>query len=214
MIKAEIRSGIRNLLPKIDKTNKWHDNVIDNAIEKVISQMYQEVADNNPNDLYRYCKRYGTTTTVPVLQDLNGGYYYSVYPEKVCVLNDKSSGVRRITTRTQSGFMFYPMDVRELEFVRSGSYVDTVNTRIGYIVTQDRIEYYDMSNAVKALGVRMDLLIPFSKYAETDTVLIPEIVNSQGQDFSVRVLSLLGVVQPVDLKDDNSNATITPQANG
>jgi hypothetical protein len=213
MIKQEIRSSIRNLLPKYDKVGRWHDRIVDNAIEKVLSAMYQEIANVNSNDLYRYCKRYGTTTPIAVTQDLNGNFYYSTYPEKVCVINDSSSGVRRITTRTQSGFTFFPMDVSQLEFVRSGSYVDTVNTKIGYLVTQDRIEYFDMTTAVRSIGVRMDLLIPFSKYAETDVVLIPEIVDAQGRDFTTRVLAILGVVQPVDLKDDSSNP-ITQQSNG
>jgi hypothetical protein len=205
MIKSEIRSSIRALLPQIDKVGKYHPLIIDNAIEKVLNAMYQEIATVNSNDLYRYCKRFGTTTPIAVTQDLNGNFYYSTYPEKVCVINDSSSGVRRITTRTQSGFTFYPMDVAQLEFVKSGSYVDTVSTKIGYLVTQDRIEYFDMTSTVRAIGVRMDLLIPFSKYADTDVVLIPEIVDGQGRDFTSRVLAILGVIQPIDLKDDSSN---------
>jgi hypothetical protein len=105
--------------------------------------------------------------------------------------------------------MFYPTDAREMELFNNGSFVNTVSTKVGYSVNQTRIEFYNLPASI--VSVRMDLLIPFSKYAEDDEVKIPEITDVSGtnyrqvaQTFMDRVMSILQVVQPVDLRDDNA----------
>jgi len=70
-----------------------------------------------------------------------------------------------------------------------------------------------MSGSVLYSGVRIDCIIPFSQYADTDTVLIPESVTQDGKTFIDRVLAPLGVIQPVDLKDDNAD-TVRQMNNG
>jgi hypothetical protein len=203
MIKSEIRSRFYNALPKYDTDNKFHPLVIDNAIEKALLALYNVEFKLDPIRLARYTKRYGGTTAVTVALDAIAGVYYSNYPEKVVNFPDKSSGVRRVTTRVQGGFVFFPLDERELEFIGSGSNVATVNSKIGYIPTRERIEYYNISAAIVAAGVRMDLVIPFSKYAETDDVYIPEVKDDDGKTFDNLVLEFLGVIQPPDVIDDN-----------
>ena len=77
---------------------------------------------------------------------------------------------------------------------------------------QNRVEYYNMPASIEATGVRMDLIIPFSKYAEDEEVKIPEIVEITGtnyqkksETFVDRVMAILSVVAPVDLADDNAS---------
>jgi hypothetical protein len=205
MLKQEIRSLIRNSLPRIDKTARWHDQVINAAIEKVISQMYEDVWRLSPLNLQRYVKQYGYTTPVAVTLETDTNIYYSTLPESIIPFQDKASGVRRISTVVQGPFTFFPMDPREMDLVAVGCYFNTVNTKIGYAVNQTRIEYYNMSLAVAGDGVRMDLIIPFSKYDEDDEVKIPEMTDLKtGESFFDRVMKILGVVQPVDIKDDNA----------
>jgi hypothetical protein len=211
MTKQEIRSLIKNLLPKIDQSNLYHEKVINAAIEKVLAQMYNELWAADPNLLEKFTKRYGGTTTITCTKDLNSGLYYSTYPARYIPIPDRSSGIRRVTTRTQGGMTFYPLDLRELEYVASGSYVKDVTDKIGYLVTPERLEYYGMTLAVASIGVRMDILIPFSVYDEIDNVLIPEMGDAQGQTFTDRVLKILGVIQPPDTGDDNKT-TIQQQA--
>lgn len=205
MIKQEIRSVVRNLLPKIDQTNKYQDRFLDACIEKVLAQWYNYIFTIDPLSLQRYCKRYGGTTTITVSQDLNANIYYSTYPATFIPFPDKASGVRRITTRQQGGIAFYPMDEREVELASGGSYFNSLTSKIGYVVTQDRIEFYKMTAAVAATGVRMDIVIPFSVYAETDTVLIPEMQDDQGNTFFDAVLKMLSIIQPPDTRDDNAD---------
>jgi hypothetical protein len=208
MIKEEIRSIFRNLLPKLNKTNRWHDRVIDSAIEKVLNVMYNDVFKRNPFALQRYTKSYGYTTPLGVLLEANTGIYYTNLPVAIVPFSDKASGVRRISTIAQGGLTFIPVDAREMDLV-VGSNVATTTKKIGYNVTPTRVEYYKMTGNPITDGVRMDLIIPFSVYADTDIILIPEETDQQGQTFIDKVLKILGVIQPVDLKDNNADVETT-----
>jgi hypothetical protein len=211
MLKKEIRSLIFNLLPKYDKSGKYHFRLLDAAIERVLIEMYQEVFYENPLALQRFTKPYGYTTALTVISEATTGLYYTNVPAQYVVFKDKSSGIRRVSTPVQGAFTFFPMDQREMDFVQNGSNVDAVTTKIGYVVTPTRVEYYNMSGAVLTSGVRMDVIIPFSVYLDTDEVLIPESLNKESGEFEDRVLKILGVIQPVDLKDDNAEKQV---ANG
>jgi hypothetical protein len=208
MIKSEIRSLVLNTVLKYDEDNKFHPRYLDACIEKVLAEMYNEIWAYDPLSLQRFCKRYGGTTTIAVSQDLNANIYYSTYPAKFIPFPDKSSGVRRVSERQQGGMTFFPMDQREVELVSSGSNVNTVTSKIGYVVTADRLEYWGMTAAIAAVGVRMDLIVPFSVYADTDNVIVPELTDSQGQGFMSRVLRVLSVVQPPDQIDDNRTTNL------
>jgi hypothetical protein len=212
MRKDEIRSLVKNSLPKLDKVNKFHPRYLDAQIEEVLNQMYNEVFVSDPLALQRYTKPYGYTTPLAVLYQAGTTIYYTTLPAGIVPIPDKASGVRRISTIAQGGFTFFPMDAREHDLMLSGSYVNTVTDKIGYLVTQTRIEYYNMTPAIIAAGVRADLLTPFSVYADTDTVLIPEITDKQGQTFLDRVLKALGTVQAVDMLDNNQE--LKQKANG
>jgi len=205
MIKQEIRSLIRNSLPKFDKNAMWHNLFIDAACEKVIAQMYEDVWRMSSLNLQRYVKQYGYSTALAVDLEANTNIYYTTLPESIIPFQDKASGVRRVSTIAQGGFTFFPMDIREMDLVAVGCYFNTVNTKIGYAVNQTRIEYYNMNPIVSAVGVRMDLIIPFSKYGEDDEVKIPEMTDLKtGETFVDKVLKILRNVPVVDLKDDNA----------
>ena len=204
MQKQELRSLIKNLLPAIDKVNKWHPNVIDAAIERVLIEMYNELFAENPLALQRFTKQYGYGTALGVSLEGATGLYYTTLPAKIVPFRDKASGVRRISTKVQGGLTFFPIDPREMDLILSGSNVDTITTKIGYVVNSERVEYYNMSGTVQTDGVRMDLIVPFSVYDDDDEVLVPETRNEKGTTFTDRVLAILGVVQPKDLKDDNA----------
>lgn len=204
MIKREIRSSVLNALRRWDKTAKYHDKVIDNACEKVLNNMYNEVFRMNPLSLQRFVKGYGYAVPLAVLTEASTGIYYTTLPENIVYIPDKASGVRRIAPATQIGIGFYPMDQREWDLVMGGSYVNYVKDKIGYIVTPTRVEYYGMTGAIITSGVRMDCLIPFSKYADTDVVLYPEHKDENGLGFIDRVVEHFRDKPAVDLLDDNT----------
>ena len=211
MIKQEVRSLVRNTLPKIDKTNRWHDSYLNAAIEKVLAAMLHDLFTENPLALQRYTVPYGYVTPIPVLTDNLTGIKYSTLPESIVSFEDKASGVRRISTIAQGQFMFFPMDFREMDLIPNGVYFSTVNSKVGYAVNQTRVEFYNMPASIEQVGVRMDLIIPFSKYGEDDEVKIPEITmvigtsyQKKSETFIDRVMNYLGIASPVDLLDDNA----------
>lgn len=218
MRRDEIRSLVRNSLPKIDKSNRWHDNFLNGAIEKAIASLYHDVFLTAPLSLLNYTKGYGYTTPIPVQTENATGIKYCTLPESIIPLEKKGSGVIRISTPTQGQFMFYPTDFREMDFLANGSFVNNVSTKAGYAVNQTRVEFYNLPTSITS--VRMDLLIPFSKYAEDDEVKIPEITDVTGtnyrqvaQTFMDRVMAILGVVPNVDTRDDNASNQVTQRDN-
>ena len=205
MIKTEIISLIRSLIPREDATNRFHERVLEANIEKVIIEMYQDLFKINPRLLSQYTKQYGETTPIAILTDNNTGIYYSLLPAKIVSLNSKSSGVLHIFPVVNTGNVFQPMDSTEADLLFNTD-VAVVSNRIGYKVRQDtRVDYWNMNSEILETGVRMSLLVPFSVYEDDDVVMIPELGEKEGGSFVNRVLTVLQVIPPADLKDDNAS---------
>ncbi len=204
MLKKEIRSLIINQLERFQEKEKYHQRVVDSVIEKVLAEYYNIIFLRNPLELARYTKEFGYTTALPLVLEAATGIYYTTYPTGISIIPipDKASGVRRLSTPTQSGASFYPIDSREHDLIMSGTYVDSISVKIGYTPRRTRIEYYKPTAAVIASGVRADILIPFSNYADDDVVLVPEIVSQDGLGFIDRCVTLLSKIPPVELMEN------------
>jgi len=207
MIKKEIRSAVLNSLAKWDSTAKYHPRFLDAVIEKTLNELYTEVWRVDPNALLRYTKGYGYTVPLAVTYEATSGIHYTALPENIVPFNDKASGVRRVAPAVQSsGIGFYPMDQREWDLALGGALTNYVKNKTGYIVTSARVEYYAIQGAIVSSGVRMDLIIPFSEYTDTDVILVPEHTDGEGRGLIDRVVGKLGVVPPkTDLTDDNKD---------
>jgi hypothetical protein len=210
MIKAELRSLIAGLVPRFEETVRYHPRFLDAAIEKALSEFYNLIFLRNPLELQLYTKQFGYTVPITINLEAGTGLRYANYPlmadgvTNVTTISipDKASGCRRISTIAQGGITFYPIDAREMDLLGEGCYTDTITAKIGYCARRDRIEFYNMSAAVIASGCRMDLLVPFSKYEETDTVLVPELTGDEGMGFTDRVLKILEGVKPLELLEN------------
>jgi hypothetical protein len=203
MRKDELRSLIINNIPRFEEKERFHPRYIDSVIEKVLAEYYNIIFLRDPLELQRYTKEFGYTTALAVSLEAATGLYYTSYPSvSIIPVPDKASGVRRVSAPIQGGITFYPMDSREQDLIMAGSYVNSITQKIGYSVRRTRIEYYNMSAAVIASGVRVDLLIPFSNYTDSDTVLVPEIVTQEGKGFIDRCVELLSKIPPVELQEN------------
>ena len=203
MIKKEIVSTVWNRLKKYDSSANYHNRVIQAECEVVLNQMYNEVAGASPLSLMRFVKGCGYDTPLEILSEPSTGIYYSDLPENIVPIMDKASGVRRVAPATQTGGKFYPMDQREWDLMMNNSFVSKVKNKIGYCVTSTRVEYYGMTGDIITSGVRMDLLIPFSEYLDTDVILVPEHKDGNGMGFIDRVVASFKDKPPIDLIDDN-----------
>lgn len=206
MIKSELRSLILNLLPKVEEAERVHPRVADAAIEKGLNEFYNLVFLRNSHELQRYTYNLGYTTAIPVALEATTGIYYSNFPTGYApvIFPDKASGIRRVSTPTQGGTLFFPMDAREFDLVSHGHYVDAVTAAIGYIVRRTRIEYYNITNAVIASGVRLDAIIPFSQYIDTEFVPIPELTSNEGVGLVERILNIFSQLRPLELYENKS----------
>jgi len=201
MIKQEIRSLIYGYLEKYSEKQKYHPRFIDAAIEEVRNQMLWELFAVDSLAVQRFVKRYGYTIPIAVAYEAATHLYYSVLPAQIVSFRDKASGVRRISTPVQGSISFLPMDSREMDLIMGSTYVDVVTSRIGYVVT-DRVEYYNMSVAVIASGVRMDCIVPFSVYTDNETVLLPEFRDQEEGAFEDRVLKNLRQIPSIELLEN------------
>lgn len=208
MVKSEIRSTVLSELRKWDAVAKFHPRVLDAHIEYILHQMLGEVFRMNPLSLQRYTRGYGYTVPLTVLSEASSGIYYTTLPKNIYVFMDKAAGVRRVSTPVQGAIKFYPMDQREWDLVASGSLLSNVKNKIGYVVTPARVEYYNMLGSVITSGVKMDLLIPFSEFADTDIVPYPEHLTEDGKGFFDRIVERMINIPPVNLKDQNKDEEV------
>jgi hypothetical protein len=194
-----------NMMKKLDTKAQFHPRFLDSVCEKVISEMLWEMYALDPHSLQRF--------TVTCISDVSyeavANLYYSILPVKIIPFPDKASGVRRVNTLAQPSMRFYPADFREMDALRSSSYFKTVTNKILYAVNQERVLYYGMTAAIAAEGVIMEVIQPFSQFADTDTVYIPEFRDGEGMSFDDRVKKKLMAIPPVDLSEDTDETNKT-----
>ena len=202
----EVRSLVINLLKRVDKTAKYHPNVVDAAVERAINQAYSDIMLSRPQELDNYTRAYGDNgTTITVSSNSNTNIKYSDLPADYVPLPDLASGVRAIYTATTGGKVFIPMSAQSFDFVTHSTHTSNVTDMIGYVVRRDKVEYFNMDSTTQSAGVRMEILLPFRSYADTDDVLLP---FSRDLDFLEAVLRIMGIVPPADLKDDNADEKV------
>jgi hypothetical protein len=178
---------------------------MDAVIEKCLSEMLWEMYALDPHSLQRFTVTCISTVSYEPVAEL----YYSILPVKIIPFPDKASGVRRVNTLAQPGMRFYPMDFREMDALRSSSYFKEVTDKILYAVNQERVLYYGMTAAIAAEGVVMEVIQPFSQFADTSTVYIPEFRDGEGMSFDDRVKRKLMSIPPVDLSEDTDETNKT-----
>ena len=204
MTKEDIRSLVRNYLPKNDKTNKYHPEVIDATIERAFNQAFSDIFFKRPMDIDNYTVEYkGTGDGIAISTDANTAIKYVTLPVAYTPLPDKASGVRHVYSMTSDSDNsdFYPMTETEYDLMSEGVLSNNVRSKYGYVVRPDIIEIYGMSATDTLAKVRIRVLQLFREYSDSDVVNMP---FGRDIDLIQAVLTLLGVVPPVDLKDDNA----------
>lgn len=200
MTKSDVTDFILHNLQKIDKTNKYHRVIIDEAITMAFNQAYGDVFERDPRLLNNYTVTYGTTGT-PITTALNSDgstIYEAALPVAYVPFSDKSSGVRNVFTLAKSSTKFYPMSKYELD-IADNTLMGEIDDRIGYVVRPEVLEFYGMTGAV---SIRIDIVQPFNFYGSSDTIIIPFAKDAQ---LVGAVIEALRTIPPVDLKDNNSD---------
>ena len=202
MIKSAIRELVRSRLHAIDKTAKYHDEVLDAWITMGFNQLLGQLFRKNLGNFDLYTKRYNG---VPVLEDANTGIFYCEYPATIVQTIDVAEGVRRINTPRGRGIEFAPMSGDSMQVLPELD-VNYVTDVVGFRVFTDRVEFIWLPDDIDT--VRMELVVPYSEYDDLEDVKIPG-----GSDLQLLeiVLNLVLGTPPRDLKNDNSDRTWTQQ---
>lgn len=205
MTKAEIISYVSNNLKKIDKTNKYHDVVLEKAITLAFNQGYSEIYDQDPRLLDNYTTVYGGSgTPISVASHPNTSIYEATLPGPYVPFRDKNSGVRKVVSFAANAPKCYPITRHEFDIIANtlvGEMNNSNDPRIYYVVRGGVLQFYGI-NAYAASGVMIDMVIPFDQYSSTDQVIIPFAKDMQLVGV---VIEALRTMPGVDLTDNNAD---------
>ena len=114
MTKAEMRASVKGALRKIDSTSKYHDRMIDRAIEHSMNQFLYDLYRKDPRDLDQYIREYGSEVALTVTEETSTESYYTDLPAPYVVFPDKQSGVRYVVGHDRDKTILYPMSINEM----------------------------------------------------------------------------------------------------
>jgi len=217
MTKAEYIDFIRNSLPAMDKTRKYHREQVGIAINNAVNSVFWELYFKNPKKMAKSLERYSIllsdlTPTITV-----AGYrsrYVLSFNYDVVDLPRKTGGILEvlqldgganpiITTTTTN---YVPVTTMEGEQFY-GSEASLPGNVVGFswmagVWSNRYIEFWGMSAAEAAAGVSVRYIPQFSQLTATQEVLMPF-----GQDERIieMVREFLGAIPPKDLVNDNAD---------
>jgi len=172
---------------------KYVRNDIIHAIDKMYNQILCDIASGDEFDFVT--KAY---YDVDVTLDATTERYSSDLPAPILQVQGLTDGVRNINTVKGTEFSFFPITEDEWELYR-GTLADTINTKIGYMVKRNEVWYYNFNTTISK--VRMELVVPFSEFSNTDEVPLPA---GKDQTLVQGVIDLLTQTVPKELKVDEN----------
>ena len=216
MTKAEYIDFIRNSLPMVDKTSKFHHEQVAAAINVATNTLFYEMYKQQPKSFKKSMERYSSLILLTVAQVASSRPRYSSQVSvDVVDLPRKTSGILEIgntlapSTLTTTTTTFVPVSTMEGEqfygseaslpdniigFSYAGTYAGTTGVTF--------IQYWNMDVATATDGVYARIIKQFRSYALTDNVILP---YGQDQRIIELVRQYLGVIPPKDLVNDNAD---------
>ena len=140
-----------------DRTVALH---LESAWNTVVGQTFRK--DSKQLDFY--AKSFDADVT-------HGNRPFTLLPVPIVQGIDFGKGVRRINLPESNDFDFVPMPAIGLQAFDEVGLGD-VTKSIGYFVRHDKVEYWNMPKFIKK--VRMELVIPFSAWKDSDDIPIPD----------------------------------------
>jgi len=201
MIKSKFRATLKNTLSQIDKSGRWHDTYLDHILETCIDSLVYQAFAANPKALGQYTKRYTAQT---IAAGGTASRYYHTLTVKLVSLPDKRGGVRSIVASADTDVYFSPVTDQELmlmEEAQADALIVTTPIVVYFSVKPDIIEFENMTSAIAAGTLTLDLLVAFTSLVDTDNVPLP---YGKEADVLRMALEVLNVVPPKDLLDNNA----------
>jgi len=202
LTKAEYISYIKNLLPKVDQTNKYHDNVVAMAITTAQEQLFNELFRKGElGDMTHYNHRYTGTkeaATETGWQKID----FSTMGASPISLERKNGGITRIVNTGAVSYSCKPITHQEYSQMDADT-LAYYNDVIWYIVEPDRILLYDDGLLLQFVSTFNVYMIP--KFYDLTSTQMFNFPRGFGHRMTQYALEALGVVPPKDLVTDNSD---------
>lgn len=196
MTKKEILSWYKNSVQAVDKTARYHDNVIAIAVRNAYEQILYDLYAQNPNNLDAY------VVTLSNLAITNADRDYATLTCSYVKLPGKASGVRSVRTSDDSIY-FMPMTFVEYEMANDFDIFNAGDT-VGYAVGQDKVYFHNLPSDWEYTSntVDIDVVKSFEDYASTDEIVIP---NGQAKKMDELVMQHLINIPPKNLLNNNTD---------
>lgn len=178
-----VKGKLTSADPNPDIEEKYHSKRIELFISLAFNDVIYQVFARNLDEKDLYARSY----TVDVLYDETYDQYYSTLPALVIQL-PMNTGVHKISP-LQESWSFLPINQLQ-EDVFSELEVNTICKDPSYYFNTNRVfyQYYDWKNQ-HIRQVKMDLIISFESYANTDIVVIPAGKESTIVDLVTQMMS-------------------------
>lgn len=215
MTKRELRSFVRASIARTDRGHDLPLRLIELAIESAVNQMYSDLfykigdnIDGHTISITTAPQTYSTPVGDQPIGYVNFGTQNSVGVTNSIIavpLPDKSGGVRkvRVNDPAGTGIEFYPMtEVEAVGFALSTTGQTSATSKIlGYVPRSSKIDIYGSTSLLTQINsVEMRIVPMFSGIDDTEPV---HIAYGREVELLQYVFNLLGIVPPVDKKDDN-----------
>ena len=185
LIKGKLTGGNANP----DLTEKYHEARIELFISLAFNDVIYQVFAQNLDDKDLYVRTY----TVDVALDETYDQYYATLPANVIQLPN-NSGIHKISPLKEN-WSFVPINqLSEEIFIELE--VHKACQEPSYYFNNEKVffQYYDWKNK-HVKQVRIDMIIPFEDYADTDNVVVPAGKESAITD---AVFKMMGEQLPTD----------------
>ncbi len=210
MTKKEYIGFIRNSLPMVDQTSRFHHLQVEAAINIAVNSVFFDMYESNPKRFRKSMERYSEFEIATLAEGVPTGRYRTTLTYDVVDLPRKTGGILGIMQKSSAGIAeisttttdYVPVSIMEGEQLY-GSESSLPGGVVGFSWSGAReIEYWGISDADAALGVYVRAIKQFKSYADTDNLLLPYGKNQQIID---KVREYLGVTPPKDTINDNSD---------
>jgi hypothetical protein len=212
MTKAEYIDFIRNSLPMVDKTSKFHVEQVSAAINLAVNTVFHELYQRGPKSVKKSLERYSTLSSklTPTQNAAWRPRWRVTLTSDVIDLPKKTGGVLEVLQWNEDGInpelntttSFVPITTMEGEQLY-GSESSLPANVAGFSWLGDRtLELWGISSANAALGVSVRYLQQFRSYSSTDRILLP---FGQDQRIMELVREYLGLTPPKDLINNNAD---------
>lgn len=199
MTKNQYIDFVRNSLPMVDKTQKYHPEQVAAAINNAVNTLFWEMYEQTNKGMRKSLERYTSLVTSLTAANATTGRYNSSLSVDIVDLPRKAGGILGIIESDTTTTAYVPVTVLEGDQLY-GSEASLPETVVGFALNGPRtIEYWNMSAGV---NVVIRLIKQFKSYTATENVLLP-----YGQDARIvdLVRKYLGDIPPKDLINNEAD---------